>query len=160
MAIMELKLAQELSSVDHDPLLPVFLDLSKSYDTVGRECLIQTLEGYGAGPRMCGLLETFWAHQKVVPRQNCYHEPDFLATLGTTQGSLVYPTLFNVVVENVIRTWFAMIVEDQRVAQKGMLEAVGQFLVVFYTKDGMVGSIDAKWLQHSMKILVGLFPRG
>ena len=157
---MYLELAKEFASIDHEPPFLVLIDLRKAYDNMDRERLIQTLEGYGAGPRMCGLLETFWAHQKVVPRQNCYHEPDFLATLGTTQGSLVYPTLFNVVVENVIRTWFAMIVEDQRVAQKGMLEAVGQFLVVFYTKDGMVGSIDAKWLQHSMKILVGLFPRG
>ena len=58
-AIMELKLAQELSSVDHKLLLLGFTDLCKSYDTMDRDRLIQTLEVYGVGPRMCGLLETF-----------------------------------------------------------------------------------------------------
>ena len=51
-AIMELKLAKELARVDHEPLFLVFLDLRKAYDTVDRDRLIQTLEGYGAGPCM------------------------------------------------------------------------------------------------------------
>ena len=42
------------------------------------------------------------------------------------QGGLVYPTLFNVVVDNVIITWMAMTVEDQRVAQDGLGETVGR----------------------------------
>ena len=50
------------------PLFLVFLDLKKAYDTVDRERLIQNLGVYGAGPRLCELLETFWARQKVVPR--------------------------------------------------------------------------------------------
>ena len=75
---------------------------------------------------MCGLLKTFWAHQQLATRQNGYHGPDFPATQGTTQGILVYPTLFNVVVENVIRTWLAMTVEDQRVDHDGLGEAAGQ----------------------------------
>ena len=66
--IIDLKLAQELTSVDHYPLFLVLLELRKAYDTVDRDHLIQTLEGYGAVPCLCGLLETFWAHQKVVPR--------------------------------------------------------------------------------------------
>ena len=59
-AIMELKLAQELISIDQDPLFLVFLYLRKAYDTVDRECLLITLESYGAVPRLCVLLETFW----------------------------------------------------------------------------------------------------
>ena len=35
-AIMELKLVHELTSVDHNPLFIVFLDLSKAYNTVDR----------------------------------------------------------------------------------------------------------------------------
>ena len=34
MAIMELKLAQELASIDQSPLFLVFLDLRKAYDTM------------------------------------------------------------------------------------------------------------------------------
>ena len=58
-AIMELKLAQDISRVDHEPLFVVFLDLRKAYNTMDRDRLIQTLKRYGVGPRMCGLLETF-----------------------------------------------------------------------------------------------------
>ena len=47
-AIIELNLAQDLISVYRDPLFLVFLDLSKAYDTIGRDRLIQTLKGYGA----------------------------------------------------------------------------------------------------------------
>ena len=59
-AILELKISQELDSVDQDPLFLVFLDLRKSYDTVDRGRILTALEGYGAGPHIRGLLEEFW----------------------------------------------------------------------------------------------------
>ena len=59
-AIIELKLAQELASVYHDPLFLGFWNLRKSYDTVDRDRLLRTPEGYGAGPHMSGLLAEFW----------------------------------------------------------------------------------------------------
>ena len=46
-AIMELKLAQELVSVDQDPLLLVFLDLRNSYYNLEWGRLLQTLGGCG-----------------------------------------------------------------------------------------------------------------
>ena len=58
-SIMEIKLAQDLASIEQDLLFLVLLDLRKTYDTVDRDHLLITLEGYGAGPRICGLLETF-----------------------------------------------------------------------------------------------------
>ena len=56
---MELKLAQDLTSIYQDSLFLVFLYLRKAYDTVERDRLLITLEGYGADPRFCGPLETF-----------------------------------------------------------------------------------------------------
>ena len=52
--ILDLKLAQELDSVDQGPLYLVFLDLQKSYNTVYRGYLLTTLEGYGSGPTCPG----------------------------------------------------------------------------------------------------------
>ena len=51
-AIMELKIAQELSIVDHNPLSLVLFDLWKAYGTMDREHLIKTSEGYGVGTCM------------------------------------------------------------------------------------------------------------
>ena len=56
---MELKLAHELASIDQDPLFLVFQYLCKPYDTVYQDRLLITLEEHGAGPWICGILETF-----------------------------------------------------------------------------------------------------
>ena len=69
------------------------------------------------------------------------------------------PTLLNVVVENVIRTWPEMTVEDHRVDHDGMGETVGRCLGVFYANNGMVGSRESDWMQHTMNVLVGVFRR-
>ena len=70
-------------------------------------------------------METFWDCQQVVPRQNSFHIPAFLAARGTTQGGLVSLTLSNVLVDNVIRIWLAMTVQDHRVAHDGLGETIG-----------------------------------
>ena len=141
--IIELKLSQELSGVCRDPLSLVFLYLRKAYDAVDRKRLIQILEGYGAVTCPCGILETFWGHQKVVPRQNVYHRLAFPSTPVTIQVILVSPSLFNFVLYNLIRTWLSMTIKYQRADHNGMREAAGQCLGLFYTDDGMVGSRDA-----------------
>ena len=54
--IIDLKLVQELASVDQDPKLLVFLDLIKAYDNLDQGVLLQTLESYGEVPKIRGLL--------------------------------------------------------------------------------------------------------
>ena len=115
------------------------------------------MEGYGSGPRLCGLLETLLDRQQLVQRQNGFHGTAFPATRGTTQGGLVSQTLFKMVVDNFIRTWLDTTVEDHMLDHDGLGETVRQFLGFFYADDGMVGSRDLDWLQHLMNVLVGLF---
>ena len=63
-AIMELKLAQELASVDQDKIFLVFLDLRKACGNLDRGRLLKTIEGYGEGPKLQGLLAEFFQYSK------------------------------------------------------------------------------------------------
>jgi hypothetical protein len=51
-AIIEAKLAQQLSYLAMQPFYGVYLDLRKAFNAMDREQCIMILEGYGAGPRM------------------------------------------------------------------------------------------------------------
>ena len=56
-AIMELKLVQELASVDQDTLFLLLLELRKAYYNLYRGVLMQTLVGYEEGTNLWRLLE-------------------------------------------------------------------------------------------------------
>ena len=76
-ASIQVKLAQELASVEQEPLFLVFLDLRKAHNTVDRPRALQTYREYGMGPRMCRLLGNFWEWQQVVAQQQGFHGPVF-----------------------------------------------------------------------------------
>ena len=119
--------------------------------------LLTTLEGYNAGPHMRKLLEVFWYRQGFFTRQKGYHGPHFKENKGINQGRIILPTLFNLIVDNVVRKFLALMVEDQLIAQEGLVLVVGRFLELFHNKNGMVGSQDPEWLQGSLNLLTGLF---
>ena len=108
--IIELKLAQELAILDQDPLFLVLLYLSKVYDNIYQGGLLQTLEFYGSGPNLQGLLAEFWSRQELFTCQNVFHSPQFLDTIDTTQGGLASPALFNASVDSVVLHWISLTV--------------------------------------------------
>ena len=61
---------------------------------------------------MDGILVEFWDNKEVVTIQRGYHGTQFRDTHGTTQWVLTSSTLFNVVVESVVRHFFLLSVED------------------------------------------------
>ena len=63
------------------------------------------------------------------------------------------------VVDNVIRTWLDITVEDQNLDYDGLGETVVRCLGIFYANDCMVGSGKPYWMQHAMNILVGVLRR-
>ena len=123
--------------MDQDPLLLVLFELRKAYDTVDRGCLQGTLDGYGVRPRIFRLLAVFWDQKEVFTRQNGYRGPNFNANMGTTQVGLILPTLFSLIVDNVVRNWLVMMLEDQLVAHKGLGLEVGGCMGLFYADNGV-----------------------
>ena len=105
---------------------------------------------------MLRLLRTFWGNQQVVARQSGYHGAPFQPTRGATQGGIVSPTLFNVVVDAVVRHWFQSLGLDN-VAIWGLRYLVRDCSVGFYAGDGLIASRGSGWLQQAFDVLVLLF---
>jgi hypothetical protein len=116
---IEAKLLQQLAAIEQVPLYEIFIDLQKAYDTLDRERTLEILEGYGVGPMVIRLLRTFWEQQQVVSRLGGYHGKPFEADRGVTQGDIVSPTIFNVVIDAVVRYWLTVVSEDGRDAMEG-----------------------------------------
>ena len=75
-----------------------------------------------------------------------------------TQGDTLSPTIFNVVVDAVVRHWVTGVIADAE--ERGELGKEGRHQTeMFYTYDGMVASSDLRWLQGAFNTLVGLFGR-
>ena len=148
-----------MASVNQDPLFLVFLDLHKSYDTVVNVCIRTTLEGYRDGLHVRGLLVESWDWQEVVAWKNGYHRPHFQLTKGVFQGVLISSMLFNMIVDNAVRNWVSLTVEDKLVSHEGLVLAVGRCLGLFYIENGMVVLWYQEWIQRTLNMLIGLFLR-
>ena len=75
-----------------------------------------------------------------------------------TQGNPLSPTIFNVVVDAVVRNWVQGIMEDAE-ARGGTGQEGRHQAALFYADDGMVISSDPAWLQGAFTALVGIFDR-
>ena len=136
----------------------IFLDLTKAYDALDRSRCLEILEGYGVGPNARRLLTNYWRRLTMVAKAGGYYGTDFGGERGVTQGDPLSPTIFNVVVDAVVRHWVNGIVEEAKArgetGQEGRQQAA-----LFYADDGMVISSDPAWLQGAFTTLLGLFDR-
>ena len=75
-----------------------------------------------------------------------------------TQGDPLSPTIFNVVVDAVVRNWVHGVVEKAKARGETGWEGRHQ-AALFYAYDGMFASPDPAWIQGAFTALVGLFDR-
>ena len=73
-----------------------------------------------------------------------------------TKGDPLSPTIFNVVVDVVVRHWVALAVEEAETQGERGREGRHQ-AALFYADDGRVASSDPCWLQWAFNTLFGLF---
>ena len=94
----------------------------------------------------------------MVARAGGYYGTSFGGERGVTQGDPLSPTIFNVVVDAVVRHWVHRVVEEAEARGETGQEGRNQ-AALFYADDGMVASSDPDWLQGAFNALVGLFDR-
>jgi hypothetical protein len=89
---------------------------------------------------------------------------DIMGTLSRQPGvSLrgadpVSPTIFNIVVDAVVRQWLSQVCSNA-VVMDGLDYEVGEKCVLFYADHGLVGAMDKDWVQESFDTLINLFER-
>ena len=94
----------------------IFLDLHKVYEALERSRCLEILERYGMGTQAHRLLQPYWRRLTMVVRAGGYYGTAFQGERGVTQGDLISPTIFNVLVDMVARHWVTVMlegVEDQ-----------------------------------------------
>ena len=149
-SILELKLSLEMASVDQYPLFLVFRDLYRSYDTLGWGRILNTLEGYGDVPHMCGIQSEFWERQEVVTRKNRYHRPHLQANRGIIQVDNSDCRQFG--------AEFGFVYgEYELVSHERLVLAVGRCLGLICADEGMMVLRDPEWLQGALNMPIGLF---
>ena len=109
---LEAKLLQQLAALREEVLYVIFLELHKAYDALDRSRCLEILEVYGVGPKARKLLQTYWHRLTVVARAGGYYGTAFRGERGVTQGDPLSPTIFNVVVDAVVRHWVHGVVEE------------------------------------------------
>ena len=92
----------------------IFLDLTKAYDALDRSRSLEILKGYGLGDRVRRLLQEYWDRTMMVARAGGYYGKGVKGRRGVTQGDPLPPTIFNVVVDLVVRHWVTLAVTEQK----------------------------------------------
>ena len=75
-----------------------------------------------------------------------------------TQGDALSPTIFNVVVDAVVRHWVHRVMEEAEARGETGREGRHQ-AALFYADDGMVALLDPAWIQGAFTALLELFDR-
>ena len=69
---------------------------------------LEILKGYGVVQRVRRLLMEYWNKSTMVARAGGYYGTEFKGERGVTQGDPLSPTIFNVVVDAVVRHWVTL----------------------------------------------------
>ena len=154
---MEAKLTQQLAFIERTPLYVIFIDLHKAYDAMHRGRCLEILRAAGVGEKALRLITRFWKHSVMACRAGGRYGRRFKARRGVTQGGPLSPTIFNLMVDAVVREWLSRALSPEE-AREAILQ-VRQLMAAFYADDAVVASRDPDKLQDSFDELTALFDR-
>ena len=109
------------------------------------------LRGEAQGPSH---IKAFWDNGVLVCKAaGCFGFP-FKAGRSVAQGGPVSPTIFNLMVDAIIREW-----EQLLIIRRIPLGQIRTLIAVFHTDNRLIASRNPKTLQTAVDLLIGLFDR-
>ena len=76
-----------------------------------RSRCLDILEVYGVGTRDLRLFRRYWEQLHMVARVGGHYGETFCRERGITQGDPLSPTIFNLVVDVIVRHWESLVAE-------------------------------------------------
>ena len=105
-------------------------------------------------PQAIRLINAFCEQEVLVCKAAGFYSRIFRATRGVTQGGPLSPTIFNLMVDAIVREWVRLMeLEGFDTAN------IRTIVAVFYADDGLIAARDPKTLQTAFDLLTGLFDR-
>ena len=139
-------------------LYEIILDLHKTCNDLDRERCLEILAGYGVDPQVIRILQTYWGRLHMVVKSGGYRGHPFNVFHGVIQGNPLFPTIFNVAVDTVMRHWVVEVAEEEA-GPEGLGHLIKRMEAYFYTDDGLIVLIRVVQLQRSCDVLADLFDR-
>ena len=91
----------------------------------------------------------------MVTRSSRYYNAPFKGFWGFTQGDPLYPKLFNIVVESVVRQWLNISAEEET-GLEGLDRAMQWVSASLYADDRLIAPTQLEWPQWQSSVLIGL----
>ena len=107
------------------------------------------------GPQAQRILQEYWYRLRMVDPTGGYCRAAFKGFRGVTQGYPLSPTIFNILVEAVVRN-LMLLVSWGSGGRGGWGREVRHYAKFFYSNDGLVALTDPVWLQGEFDTLIGL----
>ena len=104
--IFSLRQVQEKCIKQNMPLYVVFIDFSKTFDTVSRQELWQVLKKYGCTEKIANLIEALHTDMQANVVMSGSVSKDFLVSNGVKQGCVLALTLFSLYLAAMIEVTF------------------------------------------------------
>jgi len=93
------------------------------------------------------ILNTFWDTHTIIPRQRGFFGTPFPAERGVTQGDIISPTIFNIVIDCVLHHWYQSMQDNNHTTTT----------LRFYADDGLLAGPNAISLQFGVNEIAQLF---
>ena len=115
--------------------------------------MLDLFTGYRIGPNTIRIIRTYWERLTIVAKAGTYCGHSFKGYQGVNQGDPLSPTIFNVVVDTIIRHWVTVVTPTE--AGTGSLGlTIMNLLAYFYAYDGLVAPTQQERLQRAFSVCV------
>ena len=149
LAALELidRLVNQLNN--HSIPINFYIDLSKAFDSLRHDILIEKLAYYGVKNKALDLLKSYLSNRKQYVKLNDITSTVRSISVGVPQGSIIGPLLFNIFINDIVKanTKFSFILYADDTTLNSTLDCFGQNVIEI--QEAIVAELQKvfKWLK-------------